>query len=316
MRQSRWILAVVLLLAQSCFPALWGDTIYSDIQREFSGSPLTNNNNGVATPAPQSCEATLTAEEAAGQIPGSESCYCPVGATTPTCVQNTSNQCQAVLADEQQRMGSGYRCTCPSGASTPQCVSYYQLCEDNLSYYQNSTNQCSCSQGTTSATPVCVSDYQICENAAIQYENSSTTCSCSQTSTQPYCCTSTTTQSCSTTQQCTTLPTACASEEIFLVVGTDPNGDTISLPVSNPSYLCYWFTNGQWEYWNGTYFIPASGPYQFTFSGCSWPYYGITGIPIYENCVLTGSGGSCSQTSCNPVTTCTPVTTQSCTTEP
>jgi hypothetical protein len=301
MRQSRWILAVVLLLAQSCFPALWGDTIYSDIQREFSGSPLTNNNNGVATPAPQSCEATLTAEEAAGQIPGSESCYCPVGATTPTCVQNTSNQCQAVLADEQQRMGSGYQCTCPSGASTPQCVSYYQLCEDNLPYYQNGTNQCSCSQGTTSATPVCVSDYQICEQNAGQYENSNTSCSCSQTSTHPTCCTKTTTQNCNTTQQCSS--TQGAEEDCWLDYGDNGSGPQ-------------WYGWKVWTFNNGSFNVLTCAtspsdlsnplPLNNTLYNCYPPIYVFPG----------GCDFNPVSTTCNPVTTCTPVTTQSCTTEP
>lgn len=326
-------------------------------QREYSTNPQygkynTNTNNTL------SCQQKLNNMEASGEIQPGETCTCPSGATTPQCVTN-NNFCSELLTYDQQDSKLKYDyCTCSGGASTPTCTPYYQLCEENLPTYEQDypDDECSCSDPATSATPDCVSyyqlcedqlgtvqsenpddvcycndpstspnpicesDYNVCEQNAEQYENNNTTCTCSDTSTEPTCCTSTTTQSCSTTQQCTTLPTACASEKIYLVAGTDPNGDTISLPVSNPSYLYYWFTNGQWEYWNGTYFsgtyVPASGPYQFTFSGCSGPYYGNTGIPGYENCVLTGSGGSCSQKSCNPVTTCTPVTTQSCTTEP
>jgi hypothetical protein len=83
----------------------------------------------------------LQQEEAAGQIPANESCYCQVGATTPTCVQNAASTCQAILPAEESRLGPNakyYDCTCPSGASTPSCPSYYSLCQDNLQYYQNS----------------------------------------------------------------------------------------------------------------------------------------------------------------------------------
>ena len=181
-------MAVVYLHAALAMAAT-GDTIQDDITREFSGSPRSINDGSSPPPPPAGCNTTLQQEQAAGQIPSDESCYCPVGATTPTCVVNTNTECQAVLQANQERMGSGYDCTCPANASTPSCVSYYQLCEENLPYYQSDTNQCSCSQGTTSAVPECVSDYQICEDNAAQYENSSTTCSCSSTSTQPTCCT-------------------------------------------------------------------------------------------------------------------------------
>lgn len=184
------IATALLLCALHGAPAFaTGDTAQQDIAREFSGASGTNDNGANPTSPPSNCNATLQQEQSAGEIPANESCYCPVGAATPTCVVNTNNECQSVLQDEQARMGSLYDCTCPSGASTPSCVSYYQLCEDNLPYYQNGTNQCSCSQGTTSAVPSCVSDYQICEDNAAQYENSNTTCSCSQTSTEPTCCT-------------------------------------------------------------------------------------------------------------------------------
>ena len=181
-------MAVVYLHAALAM-ATTGDTAQDDIAREFGGSPRPINDGAAPPPPPAGCNTTLQQEQAAGQIPANESCYCPVGATTPTCVVNTNSECQAVLQVNQERMGSGYDCTCPSGASTPSCVSYYQLCEENLPYYQSNTNQCSCSQGATSAVPECVSDYQICEDNAVQYENSSTTCSCSSTSTQPTCCT-------------------------------------------------------------------------------------------------------------------------------
>ncbi|MHB8314481.1 MAG: hypothetical protein ACYDCW_02025 [Acidithiobacillus ferrivorans] len=195
----RWrqgaIAMALLLCALHGAPALaTGDTAQDDIAREFSGALGANDNGANPTSPPSNCNATLQQEQSAGEIPANESCYCQVGAATPTCVVNTNNECQSVLQAEQSRMGSSYDCTCPSGANTPSCVSYYQLCEDNIQYYQNGTNQCSCSQGTTSAVPSCVSDYQICEDNAAQYENSNTTCSCSQTSTQPYCCTSTTTE--------------------------------------------------------------------------------------------------------------------------
>ena len=187
----------IVLLHSGCIWAATGDTAQQDIAREFSGAPTTNNNGANPIAAPTDCNAALQQEEAAGQIPANESCYCQVGATTPTCVQNAASTCQAILPAEESRLGPNakyYDCTCPSGARTPSCPSYYSLCQDNLQYYQNASNQCSCSNPSTTAVPTCVSDYSLCENNAAQYENSNTTCSCSQTSTAPTCCTSTTTE--------------------------------------------------------------------------------------------------------------------------
>ena len=185
----------VVYLHTALAMATTGDTAQDDIAREFSGSPRPINDGAAPPPPPAGCNTTLQEEESSGEIPAGEQCYCPSGATQPVCVLSNSSLCEANLAMEEQSMGSNaqyYDCTCPSGASTPSCVSYYQLCEENLPYYQSDTNQCSCSTSATSAVPSCVSDYQICEENAAQYENGSTTCSCSSTSTQPTCCTQTT----------------------------------------------------------------------------------------------------------------------------
>ena len=324
----------IVLLHSGCIWATTGDTAQQDIAREFSGAPTTNNNGANPIAAPTDCNAVLQQEEAAGQIPANASCYCQVGATTPTCVQNAASTCQSILPAEESRLGPNakyYDCTCPTGASTPSCPSYYSLCQDNLQYYQNTTNQCSCANPSTTAVPTCVSDYSACEKNAAQYENSNTTCSCSQTSTAPNCCTSTTTQQCSTTQQCHTV-TNCTGLSIV-----DGNGGWgyCQAPGGN------WYLGGG-EWWGGP--CPAGdnmldcpseylGPNQINISPgwCyefSWP--GNASATLNDGAVGWCSGGNhsacgyaavaqntCSTyQSCSPVTTCTPVTTQSCVTEP
>lgn len=192
-RFIRFALAAGILLGFSAQAwAYSGDTIQDDIAREFNGAtsytiPLTPPAQTTSTST--NCETTLQQENQAGEVPSNEECYCPVGATQPVCSVLPSSDCQDILTAEQERMGSSYDCTCPTGATSPQCTSYYDLCENNLPYYQNSTDECSCSQSATSAVPECTSDYQICEDNAGQYENSNTTCSCSQYSTEPTCCT-------------------------------------------------------------------------------------------------------------------------------
>ncbi len=292
-------MAVVYLHAALAM-ATTGDTAQDDIAREFGGSPRPINDGAAPPPPPAGCNTTLQQEQAAGQIPANESCYCPVGATTPTCVVNTNSECQSVLQAEQSRMGASYDCTCPSGASTPSCVSYYQLCENNLPYYQNGTNQCSCSQGTTSAVPSCVSDYQICENNAAQYENSNTTCSCSQTSTSPTCCTSTTTQNCSTTQQCTTTQ-QCQQVATGWSCPATYNG------VPFFSMECRGINSEVHQTNEPLSYCTTQTP------DCLYS----TGYYLYVISAGTTYGQQCTPvTTCTPVQTCTPVTTQSCITEP
>jgi hypothetical protein len=196
-RSALIFLLLAFLPAEQAF-AYSGDTIQDDIAREFSGGPssYTIPLSATAQPAPSAsqptCYTTLQQEMSAGEIPSNESCYCPVGATQPVCTAYPGGDCQTLLQDTEERLGSQaqyYDCSCASSSATPQCTSYYQLCETNLPSYQNSTNECTCSQTATSAIPACTSDYSICESNASRYESSNTNCACSQTSTQPYCCT-------------------------------------------------------------------------------------------------------------------------------
>ena len=314
-----WIKAFavsIVFLHSGFLIAATGDTAQQDIAREFSGAPTTNNNGANPIAAPTNCNAVLQQEEAAGQIPANASCYCQVGATTPTCVQNAASTCQSILPAEESRLGPNakyYDCTCPTGASTPSCPSYYSLCQDNLQYYQNTTNQCSCANPSTTAVPTCVSDYSACEKNAAQYENSNTTCSCSQTSTAPNCCTSITTQQCTTTQSCNTSQ-SCSSQQTYVA--------QCELTLDDAT--------GNQQYYGEMYnpYISAFAPV------CSSASSGLQGaIPVtLENCATTTGYGyylpittcdayqittTCTPlTTCTPVQTCTPVTTQSCVTEP
>ncbi|MDX5933852.1 hypothetical protein [Acidithiobacillus thiooxidans] len=179
-------------------PNYSGDTIQDDIAREFNGAtsytiPLSAPTQSVPETAPtaSNCEDTLQQEMGTGEIPTTEECYCPVGATQPVCSALPESDCPSLLADEEQRLGTDlqyYDCTCPPGANSPQCTSYYNLCEAALPSYQNSTNECTCSQTATSAVPSCESDYDICESSVGNYDNSTTSCSCDQNSPDPLCC--------------------------------------------------------------------------------------------------------------------------------
>ncbi|MEY2335181.1 hypothetical protein [Acidithiobacillus ferrianus] len=282
--------------------AATGDTAQQDIAREFSGALTTNNNGANPIAAPTNCNTALQQEQAAGQISANESCYCQVGATTPTCVQNAASTCQSILPAEESRLGPNakyYDCTCPSGASTPSCPSYYQLCQDNLQYYQNTTNQCSCANPSTTAVPTCVSDYSICENNAAQYENSNTTCSCSQTNTAPTCCTSTTTQNCSTTQQCTTTQQCQQVVTGYSCPATNSNGTPFTFMQCHSGSTEVHQTTEPLSYCG---YAPTCGYATYVIL-----YTQTAGYTYSQQCTPV--------TTCTPVQTCTPVTTQSCATE-
>ncbi len=317
-------------------PNYSGDTIQDDIAREFNGAtsytiPLSAPTQSVPATAPtaSNCEDTLQQEMGAGEIPTTEECYCPVGATQPVCSALPESDCPSLLADEEQRLGTDlqyYDCTCPPGANSPQCTSYYKLCEAALPSYQNSTNECTCSQtatsavpscesyydlceanlpnyqtssnectcshGATSALPDCNTDYNICEQNAVQYENSSTTCTCSQTNTSPDCCTSTTTQQCSTTQQCTTVQTLTG----------------YSCPGSYGGHaLAGMWCSSNSKYEEGASSVPANFCPPGNAPECAYWYYVYPGPsnPIYTT-----------TNQCNPVQSCTPVTTKTCAQEP
>ncbi len=299
----RALAVLIVFLYSGYIWAATGDTAQQDIAREFSGAPTTNNNVANPIAAPTNCNAALQQEEAAGQIPASESCYCQVGATTPTCVQNVASTCQAILPAEESRLGPNakyYDCTCPSGASTPSCPSYYSLCQDNLQYYQNTTNQCSCANPSTTAVPTCVSDYSACEKNAAQYENSNTTCSCSQTSTAPNCCTSTTTQQCSTTQQCTTTQQCQQVATGYSCPATNSNGTPFTFMECHGASTEVYQTTEPLSYCS---YAPE----------CGYATY----VVLYTQTAGYTYGQQCTPaTTCTPVQTCTPVTTQSCVTEP
>ena len=299
-RQGAIATALLLCALHGASALATGDTAQDDIGREFSGALGTNDNGANPTSPPSNCNATLQQEQSAGEIPASESCYCPVGAATPTCVVNTNNECQSVLQAEQSRMGSSYDCTCPSGASIPSCSSYYSLCQDNLQYYQNTSNQCSCANPSTTAVPTCVSDYSICENNAAQYENSNTTCSCSQTSTAPTCCTSTTTQQCSTTQQCTTTQQCQQVATGYSCPATNSNGTPFTFMECHGASTEVYQTTEPLSYCS---YAPE----------CGYATY----VVLYTQTAGYTYGQQCTPaTTCTPVQTCTPVTTQSCVTEP
>jgi hypothetical protein len=278
-----------------------GDTIQDDIAREFNGAtsytiPLSAPTQSVpTTPPANNCETTLQQEMGTGEIPTDEECYCPVGATQPVCTALPESDCPSLLTDEEQRLGTDlqyYDCTCPPGANSPQCTSYYKLCEAALPSYQNSTNECTCSQTATSAVPECTSDYSICESHAGSYENSSTTCTCSQTNTSPDCCTSTTTQQCSTTQQCTTVQTLTG----------------YSCPGSYAGHaLAGMWCSSNSKYEEGASSVPANFCPPGNAPECAYWYYVYPGPsnPIYTT-----------TNQCNPVQSCTPVTTKTCAQEP
>ncbi|MBE7562796.1 hypothetical protein H7F10_07500 [Acidithiobacillus sp. HP-6] len=192
-----WLAAGILLGFSAQAWAYSGDTIQDDIAREFSGAtsytiPLSAPTQSVpTTPPTNNCETTLQQEMGTGEIPTNEDCYCPVGATQPVCSALPASDCPNLLQIEENRLGTDaqyYDCTCPTGATSPQCTSYYKLCEAALPSYQNSTNECTCSQTATSAVPECTSDYSICESSAGNYDNSTTSCSCDQNSPDPLCC--------------------------------------------------------------------------------------------------------------------------------
>lgn len=287
-----------------------GDTIQDDIAREFAGGPssytipLTPPSQPSPGPSTPSCNTLLQQEMAAGEIPADEACYCPVGATQPVCSTYPGGDCPSLLQDTEARLGSNaqyYDCTCASSSATPSCTSYYKLCEANLPNYQNSTNECTCSQNATSAIPTCTSDYSICENNARQYKNSNTYCSCSQTSTNPTCCTTTTTQDCSTTKKCTS--TQGPEKDCWLDYGDKGSGQQ-------------WYGWKVWQFNNGTFNVLTCAtspsdvsnprPLNGKLYNCHPPIYVFPGTCDFNTVSKT----------CNPVTTCTPVTTKSCTTEP
>ncbi|MDD2749916.1 hypothetical protein [Acidithiobacillus sp.] len=302
-----WLVAGILLGFSAQAWAYSGDTIQDDIAREFNGAtsytiPLSAPTQSVpTTTTANNCETTLQQEMGTGEIPTNEDCYCPVGATQPVCSALPASDCPNLLQIEENRLGTDaqyYDCTCQTGATSPQCTSYYKLCEAALPSYQNSTNECTCSQTATSAVPECTSDYSICESHAGSYENSTTTCTCSQVSTSPDCCTSTTNPNCTTTTQYKTVQTltgySCAendgSSNYYLTGIFCPNtGNSLG--------------NGT----SGVNTVPLD------FCASDQPPY------CYYNDLLGGVVATSQYTSTQesyPVTTCHPITTQSCTQEP
>ncbi|WP_143484192.1 hypothetical protein [Acidithiobacillus marinus] len=305
-RNTQWLLTGILLGFSVQAWAYSGDTIQDDIAREFSGGPtsytipLSAPTQSEPTTSPtNNCEATLQQEMGDGQIPTDEQCDCPVGATQPVCTALPASDCPNLLQIEENRLGSDAQyedCTCPTGASTPQCTSYYQLCKAALPNYQNSTNECTCSQTATSAVPACTSDYSICESRAGSYENSSTTCTCSQTSTEPNCCTTTTVQNCTTTQpSCTTTPNCAVYYNSTVVCGRNPDGLSFGFSGSSSSFSLCGISDTTEE---------VTGSNCSEFSSDSW------------YCTLTQTGNCPTKKTCSPpVTTCHPVTTKTCKTE-
>jgi len=331
----------IVLIHSGCIWAATGDTAQQDIAREFSGAPTTNNNGVNPIAAPTNCNTALQQEEAAGQIPANESCYCQVGAATPTCVQNAASACQSILPAEESRLGPNakyYDCTCPSGASTPSCPSYYSLCQDNLQYYQNTSNQCSCANPSTTAVPTCVSDYSICENNAAQYENSNTTCSCSQTSTAPTCCTSTTTEE--PTVVATVVPGISAGVSSSSVsvtcadssMPTESTGYGPACPGSSGITTCYQGICRTWMNTGGSMYGGAfSGGGTYLPTGSYWDWGYCDGPNPAGSCGASGGWftiyfGPSGYTAPDIITYApsyteystvyNPVTTQSCVTEP
>lgn len=314
MRHRRRILVLLASLLLGISSHAWafnpnysGDTIQDDIAREFNGAtsytiPLTAPTQSVpTTPPANNCEATLQQEMGDGQIPTDEQCDCPVGATQPVCTALPASDCPNLLQIEENRLGNDaqyYDCTCPTGASTPQCTSYYTLCEAALPNYQNSTNECTCSQTATSAVPACTSDYSICESHAGRYENSNTTCTCSQTSTEPNCCTSTTVQDCTPTESC--------HEEITGYTCPDTN---YSFPFSGIE--CVSDTGSYTSYEGATQTVSDSYCPSNASVVCLYNC-GIGGFNCYAGILAPTK---ITAESCHNVTTCHPVTTQSCTTE-
>lgn len=339
--RSAWLAAGILLGFSVQAWAYSGDTIQDDIAREFNGAtsytiPLTPPAQTTSTST--NCETTLQQENQAGEVPSNEECYCPVGATQPVCSVLPSSDCQDILTAEQERMGSSYDCTCPTGATSPQCTSYYDLCENNLPYYQNSTDECSCSQSATSAVPECTSNYQICEDNAGQYENGSTTCSCSQYTTEPTCCKSTTTEVPSTVATVVPGISAGVSSSAVSVYCADSSMPTESTgygpacPGSSGITTCYQGICRTWMNTGGSMYggpFSGGGTYQPTGSYWDWGY--CDGPNSAGSCGASGGWftiyfGPSGYTGPDVITYApsyteystvyNPVTTQSCTQEP